>query len=171
MATNNPRGSRQADDNAKASGATPEVRDKPQNTEHVSPGTPVPGAAFGTGTRALDRPAPYLSEGMRSDLETVGYAVDPVSGARYEVDKNGDVFVTEKGKLAPAVLAESAPDGPVHKVDVKVTPPATVIDRKTGVETVTDPVTGETRVTQPGSDLTTVTGADGETRTIDDPRT
>ncbi len=49
---------------------------------------------------AADKPAkpkPFMSEGMRHDLETVGWAVDPSSGARFELDREtGDVTVIER---------------------------------------------------------------------------
>lgn len=47
--------------------------------------------------KAPARPAPFMSEGMRHDLETVGWAVDPSSGARFELDRDtGDVTVIER---------------------------------------------------------------------------
>jgi hypothetical protein len=42
-------------------------------------------------------PKPFLSEGMRSDLESGGRAIDPVSGAVYKLDReSGVVTVTDK---------------------------------------------------------------------------
>jgi hypothetical protein len=161
---------------AKAGSSTPEVRDDPETARAANPDTPAvtPGSFTGAvSPKAPDLPKPFLSEGMRNDLETNGWAVDPVSGARYEVDRDsGDVYVTER--VSPAQQAQEVaeePKGRRHKVDVKVQVSPTFTDPKTGVETVEDPNTGETRVTQPGSGVTVVTDKDGETRTIDDPRT
>lgn len=103
-------------------------------------GVPAPGPT-------PSAPKPFLSEGMRSDLETLGWAVDPVSGARYEMNmETGEVTVTEKGALNPET--GEADKGKVTTVeDVPVTIPATVTDPLTGHTTVTDPVTGAKTVT------------------------
>ena len=55
-------------------------------------------------TAKPDKPAkraPFMSEGMRHDLDTVGYTVDPVSGARFERDQEtGEITVTERKPAA-----------------------------------------------------------------------
>ena len=156
---------------AVGSGMTPEVKDDPALTRAANPDPGTRVVAVGTvGTRAPQRAKPFLSEGMRNDLETIGYAVDPVSGARYEVDDDGNVTVTEKATPAQVAAAE-APKGKTYAVDVEVTPPNTRVDPVTGTETVKDPKTGETRVTEAGSGVTTITDGDGDTRVVDDPRT
>jgi hypothetical protein len=101
---------------------------------------------------AKSEPEPFLSEGMRSDLEMRGYAVDPVSGARFEVDReSGEVTMTLRKDLDPVTgLPKKREDGePVagKAVDVQVTPPATYTDPATGHTTVTDPETGKVTVT------------------------
>lgn len=55
------------------------------------------GAAVAESASKPKRPAPFMSEGMRDDLETLGWAVDPVSGARFDRDpETGEVTVTER---------------------------------------------------------------------------
>lgn len=42
-------------------------------------------------------PAPFMSEGMRHDLEVNGWAIDPSSGARFELDPDtGEVALIER---------------------------------------------------------------------------
>lgn len=42
-------------------------------------------------------PRPFMSEGMRQDLVTSGHAADPVSGARYTLDREaGVVTITDR---------------------------------------------------------------------------
>jgi hypothetical protein len=105
-------------------------------------------------------PKPFLSEGMRVDLETHGYAIDPVSGARFELDREtGKVTVTELTRTDPNT--GEVTEGKVTVLDdVVITTPKVetttdpdtgevlTTDAVTGVTTATDPVTGETRVVE-----------------------
>lgn len=46
---------------------------------------------------AQPKPEPFLSEGMRNDLELLGWAVDPSSGAKFVRDKEtGEITVVHK---------------------------------------------------------------------------
>lgn len=105
----------------------------------------------------VKRPEPFLSEGMRNDLEAIGYAVDPVSGARFVLNREtGEVTVTEKGVTDPVTGVTDA--GEVSTVDVEVTVPPTTVDPDTGETLTTDPETGVVTATNPET---------GETRTVE----
>jgi hypothetical protein len=105
-------------------------------------------------------PKPFMSEGMRVDLENLGYAIDPVSGARYELDREtGQVTVTEKTRTDPNT--GEVTEGKVTTLDDVVintpkvetetdedTGETITTDPTTGVRTATDPVTGETRIVE-----------------------
>jgi hypothetical protein len=119
--------------------------------------TPVPAPVTVSAPAVAAQPKPFLSEGMRHDLEDNGWAVDPSSGARFELNREtGEVTVTEKGTTNPET--GEAVEGKVTEVDVEVTPPATRIDPETGETLVTDPATGVTTATDPET---------GETRTVE----
>jgi hypothetical protein len=129
---------------AKANAGTPEV-------------TPLAGAAAAPAA-ATKVPKPFLSEGMRSDLETRGWAVDTVSGARFDMNmQTGEVTVTARADLDPVTgLPKKTESGePIagEPVDVKVEIPATFVDPATGHTTVTDPETGEVTVTDEHGDV------------------
>jgi hypothetical protein len=90
-------------------------------------------------------PKPFMSEGMRVDLENLGYAIDPVSGARYELDPNtGEVTEGKVTTLDDVVIN-------TPKVETETdedTGETITTDPTTGVRTATDPVTGETRIVE-----------------------
>lgn len=80
----------------------------PKSKDPVEPVAPPAEVTEGSaiGTWSVDEPAaaeparpvqPFMSEGMRHDLETVGWAVDPTTGGKFERDKEtGKVTYTDR---------------------------------------------------------------------------
>lgn len=90
----------------------PTAKDKAPATAPAVDTTPAPPEPPMAEVVTEPEPAkvrPFMSEGMRQDLETSGYAADPVSGARYTLDREANVVTVHDRSGAELDLFEWDP--------------------------------------------------------------
>ena len=141
-----------------ATGQGKRTGDKADNVVTTADVAPLTGAGVQAQPKRLK---PFMSEGMRHDLESSGSAVDPVSGARYTLDRaSGVVTVTEADRIDPNT-GETIKGEVTTLDDVVINTPA--------VETTIDPDTGETLTIDPETGVVTASNpTTGETRIVED---